>query len=62
MSQSDIRITMPLDALHTLVWEAAGVGSGAVMAEAPQVVMPSEVINEALQRLLIDHDLPRRSL
>lgn len=41
------------DALwYQLAFECAGIGSGAVMALAPAVVMPSEVISVAVRRLL----------
>jgi len=44
--------------IHSLVFQAAGVGSGAVMREAPQVEMPSEEITAGLNMLLNEFDVP----
>lgn len=38
--------------IETLAYQAAGFGAGAVMVEAPDVVMPTEIITDGVQKLI----------
>lgn len=41
-----------------LMWQAAGLGAIAVMKDAPDVVMPTEIIEEGMQAILAEHRHP----
>ena len=42
------------DQIREIAFQAAGAGSGAVMREAPTVVMPSEDITEMVNTILVE--------
>jgi hypothetical protein len=46
-----------IEALVGLVFQAAGVGAGAVMRLAPDVVMPEQEISHALRALLAEYGI-----
>ena len=42
------------DVIREIAYQCAGAGSGAIMEEAPNVIMPSEEISERVDRILME--------
>lgn len=53
---------LTVEQIHEIVWQAAGVGSGAVMRRAPDVVMPEADINAGLNMLMEEFGIPQREV
>lgn len=62
MTQTKYAITIDVDELHTLIFEAGGAATRPLLEDNPDYVFPSERVAQAINELLEANGLPTREV